>query len=150
MKPFLKYWDQDSGLLLLITNFSCTSLCANVLSEKDCTKSVLLIGYVLEHCLHYDFGHGRCKIYPQVNALMSTKAHPGPGLLWLTAIQYLHRAKTGFPFGNQELCKGTTLACGKVLEVLSEPRLTGLNFTQILMLSFKYSGSIRWTDCFAV
>lgn len=82
--------------------------------------------------------------------LCQQKAHAGLGLLWLVAPQYLHRAKTGFPFGNRELCKGTALACGRVLEVLSEPRFTEFNCTQILMLSFKYSGSGRWTDYFAV
>ena len=55
--------------------------------------------------------------------LCQQKGHPGLGLLWLTSPQHLQRDKAGFPFGNQELCKGTTLACGRVLEVLSELRL---------------------------
>lgn len=125
-------------------------VCVNVSVKKTVLNLHSLTGYVLELCLHHDFRQDHAKLIHKSMYLFQQKAHPGLGLLWLIAPQNLHRAKTGFPFGNQKLCKGTALACGRVLEDLSEPRLTGLNCTQILMLSFKYSGSGRWTDCFAV
>lgn len=37
--------------------------------------------------------------------------------------QHLHTAKAEFPFGNQKLCKGTPLACIRMLVVLTDPRL---------------------------
>lgn len=77
----------------------------------------------LNTALHHDCRHGPCQFIHKSMHLCKQKAHPGLGLLCLSTPQHLQRAKAGFPFGNQELCKGTSLACGRVLEVLSEPRL---------------------------
>lgn len=125
-------------------------MCVTVLRGEDCPKSVLTTGCDLKYCLPPDVRHRPCRIDPHIDAPMSTKSTqnfklPGLSLLSLIAPQQLHRAKAGFPSGDQKFRKGAPLACGRVLEVLSEPALHWAPLYTDIRLSLKYNGSGRWT-----
>lgn len=140
--------------------FLCRSVCVTVLSEKGCPKSVLTQYKSLNAAFPLILGTGHVGLtrvlkhlcQQKTNIILNTQAWPALAQNSAAPPQSQGSISIQEPGALQRNSAGMWWSAGGfcLFLCLSDFTLPRLRCTQILMLSFKYSGSRRWTGGFSV